>query len=148
MNLFVNKLHISKSYESNGPNVPESPMNAHVYSRKIHSGFMSPKPVDSRETAAIQKKPLIEPDYFKWCNCHIYLSYYGVYPNKCFKDCNVCPSKAHLLETKTEYIERVFEARRRNGLISIDYDINLVKISVYIFLFCTTSIRISVTLFN
>ena len=119
MERFVNKLHISKSYETIGPKLPESPMHASDQLTR----FMSPKPIGPLEIPmdveikdvklVLKPKKTVEPEYFKWCNCHIYLSYGGVYPDTCFKDCNLHPSNAHIMETRYEYINRMIEIRKK-----------------------------------
>ena len=119
MERFVNKLHISKSYETIGPKLPESPMHA----SDQRTRFMSPKPigpleipmdVENKDVKLVLKpKKTVEAEYFKWCNCHIYLSYGGVYPDTCFKDCNLHTSNAHIMETRDEYINRMIEMRKK-----------------------------------
>jgi len=112
-------MHNSKSYETNGSKLSESPLHVSDQSTR----FMSPKPngpmkipkdVEIKDVKLVLKhKKTVEPEYFKWCNCHIYLSYSGVYPDKCFKDCNLHPSKAHTMETRDEYINRMIEKRKK-----------------------------------
>ena len=95
MERFVNKLHISKSYETIGP--LEIPMD-----------------VENKDVKLVLKpKKTVEAEYFKWCNCHIYLSYGSVYPDTCFKDCNLHTSNAHIMETRDEYINRMIEMRKK-----------------------------------
>ena len=120
MERFVNELHISKSYETIGPKLPESPMHA----SDQRTRFMSPKPIGPLEIPmdveikdiklVLKPKKTVEAEYFKWCNCHIYLSYSGVYPDTCFKDCNLHPSNAHIMETRDEYINRMRKKRKKS----------------------------------
>lgn len=108
LDMGLSKLQISKSYEIIVPDVPDSPI--HIHPHEIHISMRKEKKiVESKEL----KKTESDMEYFKWCNCHIYLSRGGIFPDRCFKNCNLYPNNAHILETRAEFIYKL-NRRRRN----------------------------------
>jgi hypothetical protein len=83
----------------------------HMTDFVVQNPIHLPNKITTLEEIKESKNIMIELKCFKWCNCHIYLSSYDIYPDICFRDCSLYPNDAHMLETRREFVTRMTTER-------------------------------------